>query len=238
MTTRDPKLESAAIRGCKLRKSFNETVALDDVTFSAQPGEIVAIVGASGSGKSTLLLSLAGILRPDSGEVWFRDQRVDLLSEAARSKLRRTAFGILFQFSQLIAEMTAVENVALPLLLAGQRRNEAMHLAKSWLERVGVAEVASARPHHMSGGQAQRVALARAMVTRPDVLFADEPTGSLDSAASTLVLEQLTRLARDAGTTVLLVTHDAEVAAYADRKVRVQDGRVSQEPALVSGRIQ
>lgn len=207
-------------------KSYGSTPALRGVSFAARHGEIVSVTGASGSGKSTLLLCLAGILRPDAGEVRFAGRRIDTDSESARSRLRRTEFGVLFQFGQLVSEMTAAENVALPLLLSGVRRREAMTAANTWLERFGVAELAEERPTQMSGGQAQRVAVARAMVTEPQVLFADEPTAALDTLAGEQVLTQLTRVARQAGTTVVLVTHDARVAAYADREVVMHDGLI------------
>ncbi len=211
-------------------KSFDSSPALRGVSFHAQPGEIIAVSGASGSGKSTLLLCLAGILRCDAGEVWFDGQRVDTASEQARSKLRRTRFGVLFQFGQLTPELSAVENVALPLLLCGIRRRPALAAATTWLDRFAVADLAARRPRQMSGGQAQRVAAARALVTEPQVLFADEPTGSLDTLAGEQVLAQLTRVAREAGTTVVLATHDAQVAAYADREVVLRDGMVDASP--------
>lgn len=204
--------------------------------MSARRGELVAVTGPSGSGKSTLLLCLAGILRPDSGQVWFDGERVDTASEADRARLRRTRFGVLFQFGQLVPELTAEENVALPLLLAGVRRRPALTAARTWLERFGVDELGSVRPTEMSGGQAQRVAVARALVTEPEVLFADEPTGALDTLSGERVLHQLTRVAREAGTTVLLVTHDATVAAYADREVVVRDGMLNGDSGASSDR--
>ncbi len=149
---------------------------------------------------------------------------VKSLRERDRSRLRRTDFGVLFQFGQLVAELTAAENVALPLLLGGARWGQAEAKAREWLDRFGVGDVAGAVPTAMSGGQAQRVALARAMVTSPAVLFADEPTGALDSLASEQVLQVLTAQARAHNTTVVLVTHDATAAAYADREIAMRDG--------------
>lgn len=207
-------------------KSYGNSPALRGVSLSARRGDVLAITGPSGSGKSTLLLCLAGILRPDAGEVRFGGRRIDADNEAARSALRRRQFGVLFQFGQVVPELTARENVALPLLLSGVGRREAMTAARSWLDRFGVADLADQRPPQMSGGQAQRVAVARAMVTEPEVLFADEPTGALDTLAGEQVLDQLIRVARDGGTTVLLVTHDAKVAAYADREIVIRDGMV------------
>lgn len=200
------------------------------------PGEVVAITGASGSGKSTLLHVIAGIIRPDEGEVRFDGRRIDNLPEAELSRLRRTEFGILFQFGQLVAELTAVENVALPLLLAGTSRRVAHDAALDRLGRLGVAELAGARPGEMSGGQAQRVAMGRALITAPKLVFADEPTGALDSLSSEQVLRELLVTARREGAGVVLVTHDAQVAAYADREVVLQDGAVASVDGIVPGR--
>jgi putative ABC transport system ATP-binding protein len=212
--------------GRGLVKSYGKTQALRGVTIGVGEGEIVAVTGPSGCGKSTLLLCLAGILRPDAGEVGYRDQRIDGWSEAARARLRRGDFGVLFQFGQLVAEMPAAENVALPLLLAGVRRREARTAATSWLERLGIAHLADARPGELSGGEQQRAALARALVTEPRLLFADEPTGALDALAGEQVLGHLVRVAREQRTTVVLVTHDARVAGYADREVVLRDGQM------------
>jgi putative ABC transport system ATP-binding protein len=205
-------------------KSHGPTPAVRGISVGMEEGEIVAITGPSGCGKSTLLHVMAGILRPDAGEVTYRGERIDAWSEARRSTLRRRDFGVLFQFGQLVAELPSLDNVALPLLLAGARRREAMTAARGWLERFGVADLAGQRPGEMSGGQQQRVALARALVTEPRVVFADEPTGALDTLAGEAVLGHLVRVARTQGTTVVLVTHDATVAAYADREIRLRDG--------------
>jgi putative ABC transport system ATP-binding protein len=207
-------------------RSYGQTPALRGVTLEVRAGEVLAVTGPSGCGKSTLLHCLAGILRPDAGEVHYGEHRIDTWSEKARSRLRRTEFGVLFQFGQLVPELTAAENVALPLLLAGTGRREAATAAQSWLERLGVGDLARDRPGEMSGGQQQRCAVARALVTEPRVLFADEPTGALDSLTGEQVLTHLVRLAREQGTTVVLVTHDAQVAGYADREVALRDGTV------------
>ncbi len=207
-------------------RAYGPTPALRGVTLDVAEGEIVAVTGPSGCGKSTLLHCLAGILRPDAGQVTWRGERIDLWSESARSRLRRTEFGVLFQFGQLVAELTAAENVALPLLLAGTGRRAARTAALTWLERLGVAEVADVRPGEMSGGQQQRCATARALVTEPRVLFADEPTGALDTLTGEQVLTQLVRLAREQRTTVVLVTHEPRIAAYAEREVTLRDGVV------------
>ncbi|MGW6893808.1 ABC transporter ATP-binding protein [Streptomyces chartreusis] len=209
-----------------LVKAHGRTEALRGATVELRPGEILAVTGASGSGKSTLLHCLAGIVRPDSGAVTYGGERLDQLPERRLSELRRTEFGVVFQFGQLIPELTALDNVALPLLLGGARRQEAQASAGEWLERFGVRAQEELRPGEMSGGQAQRVALARALVTGPKVVFADEPTGALDSLASEQVMSALAHTARESGTAVLLITHDAQVAAYADREVRLADGAV------------
>ncbi|MGD0985572.1 MAG: ABC transporter ATP-binding protein [Acidimicrobiales bacterium] len=207
--------------------SFGETPALRGASVSVKRGEVLAVMGPSGSGKSTLLYCLAGILVPDSGEVYLDGERLDALREQERSKLRRDRFGFVFQFGQLVPELTAEENVALPLLLGGIRRAEALRVARSWFERLELDGLERHRAGEMSGGQAQRVALARGLVARPDVLFADEPTGSLDSLNGELVMGLLTHAAREQGTTVILVTHESRVAAYADREVIVRDGKVT-----------
>jgi putative ABC transport system ATP-binding protein len=221
-----------ATRGCLIEahdvvKSFGHTPALRGANVSVSPGEIVAVMGPSGSGKSTLLHCLAGIFTPDRGEVWFDGQRLDGLGETKRTQLRRTAFGFVFQFGQLVPELSAADNIALPLLLNRASRKAAYRQAASWLPRLGLDGLGARRTGELSGGEAQRVALARALVTRPKVLFADEPTGSLDSLTGEKVMDLLVDTARAEGTTVVLVTHDARVAAYADREVMVRDGRVT-----------
>jgi putative ABC transport system ATP-binding protein len=211
---------------------FGETPALRDASLCVERGEIVAVMGPSGSGKSTLLHCLAGILVPESGRVMFDGQRVDSMREEQRSSLRRDRFGFVFQFGQLVPELTAEENVALPLLLGGIRRQEAVVRARRWFARLELDGLEGHRAGEMSGGQSQRVALARGLVAQPDVLFADEPTGSLDSLTGELVMSLMTSVAREEGTTVVLVTHEPRVAAYADREVIVRDGRVASRVAV------
>jgi putative ABC transport system ATP-binding protein len=218
---------SSLIEACDLQLSFGPTPALRGATLAAASGEIVAVMGPSGSGKSTLLHCLAGILTPDAGEVSFAGRRIDVLGETERSALRRDGFGFVFQTGQLVPELTAEENVALPLLLRGIRRARAVAEARLWFDRLDLDGLEHRRSGELSGGQAQRVALARALVARPEVLFADEPTGSLDSLAGEQVVNLPTDVARSEGTTVILVTHDPRVAAYADREVMVRDGRVT-----------
>jgi putative ABC transport system ATP-binding protein len=208
-------------------RSFGQTPALVGASLTVARGEILAIMGPSGSGKSTLLHCLAGIFTPDSGEVWFDGQRLDGLSETKRTELRRTAFGFVFQFGQLVPELSAADNIALPLLLDKVSRKTAYQSAADWLKRLGLDELGARRTGELSGGQAQRVALARALVARPKVIFADEPTGSLDSLTGEKVMDLLVSIAREEGTTVVLVTHDARVAAYAGREVIVRDGKVT-----------
>ncbi|MEV4656778.1 ABC transporter ATP-binding protein [Micromonospora sp. NPDC049301] len=214
--------------------SFGQTPALRGASLAVEAGEIVAIMGASGSGKSTLLHCLAGILVPDSGEVLFDGARVDSMAEAQRSSLRRDRFGFVFQFGQLVPELTTAENVALPLLLSGVRRAEALRKAYGWFERLGLEGLEHRRSGELSGGQAQRVALARGLVAGPEVLFADEPTGALDSLTGEQVMDLLVTAAREQGTTVILVTHEPRVAAYADREVIVRDGRVNAPDRIAS----
>jgi putative ABC transport system ATP-binding protein len=218
---------TAALRARGVELSFGATPALRGADLDVAPGEIVAVMGPSGSGKSTLLHCLAGILVPDAGEVLVDDERVDTLDETRRSALRRDRFGFVFQFGQLIPELTAEENVALPLLLGGLRREPALRQAREWFDRLDLTGLHGRRSGELSGGQAQRVALARGLVARPQVLFADEPTGALDSITGEQVMNLLVGLAREHGTTVVLVTHEARVAAYADREVIVRDGRVT-----------
>jgi len=208
-------------------KSFGATLALRGASVTVGRGEILAVMGPSGSGKSTLLHCLAGILVPDSGEVIFDGRRLDRLRENQRSALRRGKFGFVFQFGQLVPELTAEENVALPLLLAGARRAEALGRAREWFPQLGLDGLQQHRSGEMSGGEAQRVALARGLVAGPEILFADEPTGALDSLAGENVMTLLTRAAREQGTTVVLVTHEPRVAAYADREIIVRDGKVA-----------
>ncbi len=209
-----------------LRKSFAQTEALRGASLEIAAGETVAITGPSGSGKSTLMLCLVGILRPEAGGVVYDQQRLERLGEAKRTRLRRREMGIVLQFGQLVPELTAVQNVALPLLLEKHDRASARRAALSWLERFGADDLADQVPAGLSGGQAQRVAVARALVAGPRVVFADEPTGSLDTVAGEQVLGQLLSAVRDTGATLVMVTHDNRVAASADREIVLRDGSV------------
>lgn len=217
---------SELILSCRgLEKAFGKTPALRGVDFEVSAGELVAITGPSGSGKSTLLHCLAGIQRPDQGEVFLRGRRIDDLDTRARTLLRRREFGFVFQFGELVPELTAVENAALPLLLEGESRSHSIGRAREWLDRVGVLDLADRVPSELSGGQRQRVAVARALVHDPAVLFADEPTGSLDSLAAENLLELLVGLGERSDLTLLIVTHDPRVAAYGQREIVIRDGR-------------
>ncbi len=207
-------------------RSFGQTPALVGANLAVTRGEVLAIMGPSGSGKSTLLHCLAGIFTPDKGEVWFDGQRLDTLSDNRRTELRRTDFGFVFQFGQLVPELTVADNIALPLLLNKAGRKAAYAAAADWLPRLGLDGLGGRRTGELSGGQAQRVALARAVVGQPTILFADEPTGSLDTLTGEVVMDLLVGIAREEGTTVVLVTHDARVAAYADRETMVRDGKI------------
>lgn len=214
------------LRATGLTKTYGPTPALSGAEFAIRAGEVVAVMGPSGSGKSTLLHCLAGIVRPDAGTIGYDGRELTALSDSARSTLRRTDFGFVFQFGQLVPELTCAENVALPLRLNGERRKAADARAEEWLDRLEVGDVAGKRPGEISGGQGQRIAVARALVTAPRVLFADEPTGALDSLNGERVMRLLTDAARDTGAAVVLVTHEARVAAYSDREVVVRDGAV------------
>jgi putative ABC transport system ATP-binding protein len=207
-----------------LHKTYGATPALSGASMGVRAGEIVAVMGPSGSGKSTLLHCLGAIVRPDAGRVVYAGREVSGLSDVDRSALRRSDFGFVFQFGQLVPELTCLENVALGLRLDGVRRRVAEQRSRDWLDQLEVADVAGKLPGQISGGQGQRVAVARALVTGPRVVFADEPTGALDSLNGEKVMVLLTRAARESGAAVVLVTHEARVAAYADREVIVRDG--------------
>ena len=220
-----PAPGGALLAAAGLRKRYGPTPALDGADFTIAAGEVVAVMGPSGSGKSTLLHCLAGIVPPDGGRVTYRGRELYGLSDGERSALRREEFGFVFQFGQLVPELTCLENAALPLRLAGVPRKAAEARAEEWLGRLEVAELAGQRPGQVSGGEGQRVAVARALVNGPRLLFADEPTGALDSLNGERVMSLLVAAARESGTAVVLVTHETRVAAYSDREVVVRDGR-------------
>jgi ABC-type lipoprotein export system ATPase subunit len=208
--------------------------ALDGVELEVASGEALAVMGPSGCGKSTLLHLLGGLERPSSGEVWLAGRRVDELSERALARLRRHAIGFVFQAFHLMEELTAVENVELPALLAGRSPRVARRRAAELLEQVGLTNRAKHLPSALSGGERQRVAIARALSNEPLVVLADEPTGNLDSAATLDVLRLLDSL-RTSGQTLLIVTHDARIAATADRLISMRDGAFVEETRLTGG---
>lgn len=214
-----------------LTKTFGATRALAGVDIAVQRGESLAIMGASGSGKTTLLHALAGIIAPDTGSITFTpDSGVGLevapMSETQRSQLRRERFGFVFQQGLLIPELTAIENVALALMINGVRRAEATAQAAAWLHALGLAGMEERRIGELSGGQAQRVAIARAQVTGAELIFADEPTGALDSHTSAEVMDALLWSTTGQGRTLVVVTHDEHVAARCSRVLRMSDGAI------------
>ncbi|TCC59365.1 ABC transporter ATP-binding protein [Kribbella pittospori] len=225
-------MTDAALEIQRVEYAYRRDVALRGVSLGVDAGEIVAVTGPSGCGKSTLLHCAAGILRPQAGTVALAGRDLSELSEAERTRVRRTQVGIVLQFGQLVPDLSLKDNVALPLLLEGHDAAAARRAALGWLERVGVAEDSEALPSELSGGQNQRAAVARALVTGPAVVFADEPTGSLDSRAGEQMMELLVASARDGGAALVIVTHDNLVAAYADREVRLRDGVVQHEVRL------
>jgi putative ABC transport system ATP-binding protein len=219
-------------RARKYYASTGETIhAVEEVSMSVAAGEFVAIFGPSGSGKTTLLLLAAGLLRADSGSVRFEGRDLAALSRAQTLAYRRTKLGFVFQDFNLTAGLTAQENAALPLLLRGARHREAHERALRALEDVGLAHRRKHTPDRLSGGEQQRLAIARALVSEPKLILADEPTGNLDSATGNAVLELLSALPREHGAAVVLVSHDARAARYADRVLGMRDGRLA-EPYL------
>jgi len=226
------------MRTCGLEKQYGQGAglvrALDVVELDVAAGETLAVMGPSGCGKSTLLHLLGGLERPTAGEVWLEGRRIDGLSEKALARLRRKAIGFVFQAFHLMDELTAVENVELPALLAGRSPGAARRRAAELLEQVGLTDRATHLPSALSGGQRQRVAIARALSNEPIVVLADEPTGNLDSAATLDVLRLLESL-RAAGQTLVIVTHDERIAATADRLISMRDGMFVDETRLAHG---
>ncbi|QNE36545.1 ABC transporter ATP-binding protein [Leifsonia shinshuensis] len=233
MTTPVPDPARPVLHAIALTKAYGSAAALAGVDFRVAAGESVAIMGASGSGKTTLLHCLAGIVRPDSGTVTLNAPggpvEVTVLGETERSRLRREYFGFVFQQGLLLPELTAVENVGLPLMLSGAPRREAEQHAADWLARLGLAGMEARRIGQLSGGQAQRVAIARAQVTGAPVVFADEPTGALDSTTSAEVMAALIAATTGNGRSLVVVTHDDEVARRCSRVLRLSDGRIVDE---------
>jgi putative ABC transport system ATP-binding protein len=212
-----------------LSLAFGATVALAGASATVASGEAVAIVGPSGCGKSTFLYCLAGLLRPSQGTVSFNGTDIASLTDAGRSQLRREHFGFVFQFAELVPDLTLRENISLPLELNGVRGSARHRRVDEVIGLLNLGDECDRRPAKVSGGQAQRAAVARALVHRPKIVFADEPTGALDSTNGAAVLDALVRLVRDEGGSVVLVTHDVEIAKRADRVLSMLDGAVRQE---------
>jgi putative ABC transport system ATP-binding protein len=219
--------DTHVLRARGLRKDHGRGASLvhavGGVDLDVSPGETLAIMGPSGCGKSTLLYLVGGLDRPTGGEIWLAGQRIDTMSERGLARVRRDTIGFVFQAFHLMDELTAVENVELPALLDGRPPRAARRQATELLERVGLADRAKFLPAQLSGGQRQRVAVARALISGPELVLADEPTGNLDSAATADVLRLFAQL-RQAGQTLVIVTHDPRVAATADRTIRMRDG--------------
>jgi ABC-type lipoprotein export system ATPase subunit len=230
--------DTAVLRARGVRKEYGKgeglVRAVDGVDLEVDPGETVAVMGPSGCGKSTLLHLLGGLDRPSGGEISLAGRRIDQMGEKALARMRRTAVGFVFQAFHLVDELTAVENVELPALLAGRSPRAARRRAADLLDRVGLADRARFLPSALSGGQRQRVAIARALSNEPLVVLADEPTGNLDSTATVDVLRLFESLHR-AGQTLLIVTHDERIAATADRLISMRDGAFVDETRLTGG---
>lgn len=230
-----PKNARLCIRD--ITKSYNSAPVLTGISLSIEPGETVAVMGPSGSGKSTLLHCMSGVLLPDDGDVIFGDTKINSLSDADRSALRLHDFGFVFQDGQLLPELTARENVALPMILQGKKRSKSLSLADDVLGRLGLKDLTRRRPGQMSGGQAQRVAIARAMAGEPGVIFADEPTGALDQSTGHEVMQQLIALVEQTGTTLVMVTHDVKVADWCRRRVEIRDGLIHDDRLLAGAEV-
>lgn len=228
-------MNAPALQASLLTRHYGSTRALDGVSLEIGPGTSTAIMGASGSGKTTLLHVLADILLPDSGTVSFEGTPISSVGDRERNRLRRDQFGFVFQQGLLMPELTAIENVALALMLQGRSKNESLAPAAHALATLGLAGLEDRRIGELSGGQAQRVAIARAQVTGACVVFADEPTGALDSAASEQLLTFLRASVSDLGQTIVMVTHDATAASYADRILRLADGRIAADERATIG---
>lgn len=210
------------------RTGKQDLIIFEDLSFEVRGGEALAIVGESGSGKSTLLHLLGALDRPTAGQVFFGDTDLNTLSEEAAADFRNRELGYVWQFHYLLPEFSAVENVAMPLLITGTAPAHARQQAGEWLKYVGLSDRAEHRPGELSGGEQQRVALARALIAKPKVLMADEPTGDLDGKTAEAVLELILRLHREHGLTSLLVTHNLDFAARCDRVLRIRQGRLEE----------
>ena len=222
------------LAGAALVKSYGRAAVLHHASLEVDRGESVAVMGPSGSGKSTLLYCLSGVVTPDRGDVVFNGASVNQLSDSRRAKLRRSDFGFVFQFPGLLPELSADENVALPLMLAGTTRRDAVARARELFPALGLEGLERRRPGELSGGEAQRVGIARALIHEPAVVFADEPTGALDTETGDEVMTLLVSTVLDRRSALVVVTHDERVAGGSDRIVRVVDGRTLTEPESVA----
>lgn len=221
------------IRAIDLARTYEmgetEVEALRGINLDVITGQFVALVGPSGSGKSTFLNLVGGLDQPTSGELWVDGVELGVSKEKALTEHRRKRVGFVFQSFNLLPRLTALENVALPLMFVGVPEQERQQRARDLLVEVGLEERLDHRPTQLSGGEQQRVAIARALVSQPAIILADEPTGNIDSATGTEILGLLRRLNKEQGVTLLLVTHDAEAAAFADRIIQVRDGQIAEE---------
>jgi putative ABC transport system ATP-binding protein len=232
--------DGAMVRSSRLRKVYRagaEVEALRGVDLEVGRGEMVAVVGPSGSGKTTLLNCLSGLDRFDGGRVWIDGRDISGMSDRERTEYRLRSMGFVFQAFNLLPVLTAAENVEIPLLLQGVRAGEARRRTLDMLETLGLAHRARHRPDQLSGGEQQRVAVARALVHRPAVVWADEPTGNLDTEVTSVIIELLIRSNRQ-GQTIVLVTHNPEVAQQAGRLVRMRDGRIEAPLQVAAGRVE
>ena len=216
-------------------KDFGGAPVLSGISLDIKGGETVAIMGPSGSGKSTLLHCMSGVLTPTSGKVEFKNAVLSDASDAARSRTRLADFGFVFQDHQLLPELSALDNVALPAMLNGTSRSKARDKAQKLLNQLGLGMLVDRRPGQVSGGQAQRIAIARALVTSPAVIFADEPTGALDQATGHEVMQMLSAVVQRTGAALVMVTHDAQVADWMERRIEIRDG-IIHDDRLVGGR--
>jgi lipoprotein-releasing system ATP-binding protein len=222
----DPMVLEAQAVARTFRQGPIDLKVLEDVNFSVRPGERIAIIGASGSGKTTLLQILGGLDKPTAGTVRIAGSDIHALAEKPRGELRNRSLGFVYQFHHLLPEFSALENVAMPLLVRREPRQSAEHSARAILERVGLGERLAHRPHELSGGERQRAAVARALVTRPRIVLADEPTGNLDGANAESVFALMLELNRESGTSLIVVTHDSRLAARMDRILEIKRGNL------------